>query len=117
MDDVFVSQTGRGSRFIAKSLQLPRVHGRRIWQHLQRDAPIERNLLRFVYDTHSTSANFPHDAIIAERTFEAWLVNDGCRTHARSHSLNKFQRLETFAKFIGDIGISRQDLLAIRTTA
>src|SRR5262249_269166 len=66
--DVRVVQLRRGVRFIAKALQLPRIHRSGKRQDLQRHLPAERDLLRLVADTHAAPADFAEDAEITENS-------------------------------------------------
>ena len=66
-DDILVVQVGRRLGLVLEALQLLGVQGGRERQHLEGDAAVERDLLRFIDDAHAAAADFAHQAEVAER--------------------------------------------------
>src|SRR5262249_16114825 len=56
----------RCPRLVLKALELPRIHGCREWQHLERYTPAKGDLLRLVNNAHATPADFPQDTKVSE---------------------------------------------------
>ena len=65
-DDVRVMQLGRRLRLALEALDRLRGHAQCRGQHLQRDAPVERNLPRLVDDPHSAATNLAQDREVSE---------------------------------------------------
>ena len=64
--DVRVMQVGRRLRFLLEARQLLGIEGGGEGEHLEGDAPAQRNLLRFVDNAHAAPADLADDAKIAE---------------------------------------------------
>src|SRR5262249_48879228 len=81
--NVGVMQACRGLRFVLEPLKLPAIQRRGERQYLERDAAAERNLLRFVDDSHAAAADLAEKLEVAEvaelhrrwlRVKRAWLT-------------------------------------------
>jgi hypothetical protein len=59
-------QRGGGAGFVFETGQLLAVEHRGERQNLERDAPAERDLLRFVNDAHAAAPHLTQDAEVAE---------------------------------------------------
>ena len=59
-------QQGRRLGFVFEPLKLPWIEHRGGGKNLQRNPPIERDLLRFVNDSHAATTDFANDAIVAD---------------------------------------------------
>src|SRR5262249_47661398 len=66
--DVGVMQLRSRVRFIAKALQLSRIHRSGKRQDLQRHLPAERDLLRLVDDAHAAATDFAEDTEVTENS-------------------------------------------------
>jgi hypothetical protein len=69
--DVGVVQPAGGLGLAAEAVQ-PRL--RRPQQHLQGDAPAERQLLGLVDDAHAAAADLAHQPVVAEHRRDSWLA-------------------------------------------
>jgi hypothetical protein len=65
-DDVGMVELCGGMSLVFEPLQLLRVHHGSEWQHLERDAAAERDLLGLVDDAHAAAADLADDAEVAE---------------------------------------------------
>jgi hypothetical protein len=70
-DDIRVLQSGGGQGLVLEAGELPLVEHPGKGKRLERDAPLQRNLLGFIDDSHTAAADLADDAKIAQRR-PAW---------------------------------------------
>ena len=114
--DVRVVQLRRRLGLVLEALQLPGVQRRRERQHLEGDAPAQRQLHRLVDDAHAAAADLADDAEIAERLRRAGASVagvDGARRSAAG-AVNHVEGVEVRRQLVGEVGEAADELAAVR---
>jgi hypothetical protein len=117
-DDMRMMQAGRCPRFVAEPLQLAFVQQAGQRQNLQRDAALERRLLRFVHHAHPTPTEFPADAEVAQQAAvqevaERGRVAAGGRLRRAGRGLQSQHGRQHLAQLARQARIVRHDLLDV----
>src|SRR5262245_8398675 len=118
--NVRVVQLRRRVGLVLEALQLSWVHRRREGQYLQRHAPAEGKLLRFVDHSHPAPANFADDPEVTQGTVDAivptrrgWIV----RLQRGAGDFQEIKRVQTFHKARTKLGVLGAKSRAIKGTA
>src|SRR5262245_45356277 len=73
-NDVGMVQVGGRLGFRFEALQSSRIKRGREWQYFERDSPAQRDLFRFVNDTHAAAADLAQQAEVAQQSIRLALM-------------------------------------------
>jgi hypothetical protein len=110
-NDVGMVQVSRGLGFVPESLEMFGVQRRGERQYFDRDSASERQLFRFVDDSHSTAADLMNETEVAD-----WLADRGIRYRERlclrSGRLNELKSIQAIFERLVQFGVARRPSLA-----
>lgn len=105
-DDVRVVQPGGGLSLADEPLRVRRVVQQLRRQHLDRDAPTERDLFRLVHDAHPAVPDLAEDAVVAQLSQGRRLRLRRRRVHAFAFdALHHLERGEQVLDPLGEVGM------------
>ena len=119
-NDVRVMQMGRRLGLVAETLEMLGVEGGGERQHLQGDAPAERELDRLVDDPHAAAADLADDLEVAQRLAGDGVVGggvvrlDGCEVRG-ARLMHEVESREAIVERGGDVRILSYELRPVRT--
>src|SRR5262249_2044194 len=107
-DDVGVVQLGGGAGLVLEALQLAGVEGGGEGQHLEGDAPAQRQLHGLVDHAHATAADLAHQRVIAQGLLRRQGGGGGgraaLRLEARRRRVQELQAVEALGQLDLDVG-------------
>jgi hypothetical protein len=125
-DNMPVVELGRRLSFILEALQLLRVQRRREREYFHRDAAAQGKLFGLVNDPHTAPADLADKAVVTQQDgrmhFRPRATGGICLVDGRQGEVcrrrpDELQPIQAFGQPPGDLGVSGEELLAIRPVA